>query len=337
MSPKSSNQKIHFSRLGSLQPIINFFEKQGLSVQKHLRQAGISDDLMANSEWPIPKRLQWKFVTACCKADDIEYIGLLVGIEGSVEDLGEFGEFLLDSGTVGDYLTKGCRFINTMSSGEYYWLMEEGDQLRFCVSIFGLQGNHLIQNYLYILLLTINVIRQATNESWCPTELILPHMKAGTAARLAEYLPETEISADGIYASFLVPYAFLEKPMTQRSIPVDVPHESIPPDFKTSVIETIKILIFSRRTGLQDTVKLSGLSSRTFQRKLKKLGVTYTDLLLEARMDVARQWIENSDLSITDISKALGYRSPSNFSRAFRGLVGQSPSAYQNQSKIKTT
>jgi AraC-like DNA-binding protein len=332
MQSKSSNQKIHFSRLTGLQPVINYFEKQGLPVQKYLRQAGISDSLMENLEKPIPKSLQWKFVTAACKDEEIDHIGLLVGREASVEELGEFGEFLLDSGTVGDYLTQGCRFINTMSSGEYYWLFEEADQLRFCVSISGLRENHKIQNYLYILLFTINTIRKATSESWCPTEVNVPAMKAGTAAKLAEHLPGTEISRHGVYASFLIPYAFLEKPLVQRPNPSTVPHESLPPDYKSSVIEVIKILIISGRPGLQNAVELSGVSSRTFQRKLKKMGVNYTELVLEARMSIARQWLENGDISITDISKALGYQTPSNFSRAFRGLVGQSPKAYRRRS-----
>ncbi|MDH3978353.1 MAG: AraC family transcriptional regulator [Gammaproteobacteria bacterium] len=78
---------------------------------------------------------------------------------------------------------------------------------------------------------------------------------------------------------------------------------------------------------------MSGISSRTFQRKLEKLGVNYTELVLEARIGIAKQWLENGDISITDISKALGYRSPSNFSRAFRGHVGQSPRAYRHRSE----
>jgi AraC-like DNA-binding protein len=75
---------------------------------------------------------------------------------------------------------------------------------------------------------------------------------------------------------------------------------------------------------------LSGISSRTFQRKLEKLGVNYTELVLEARIGIAKQWLENGDISITDISKALGYRNLTNFSRAFRGLVGHSPRAYRH-------
>lgn len=332
MRPKSSSQRIPFSRAAGLLPIINYFEKQGLPVQKYLRQAGISDSIVANIEKPIPKSLQWKFVTAACDDENIDHIGVLVGSEASLEELGEFGEFLLGAGTVGEYLTQGCQFINTMSSGEYYWLVEELDQIRFCVSVSGLQENHTIQNYIYIVLLTINTIRRATSESWCPTELNVPAMKACTAAKLAAYLPGTEIARNGAYASFFIPSVFLEKRLALRPAPSNVPQESLPADFKSSIIELIRIQIFTKRPGLQYAVQLSGTSSRTFQRKLRRLGVTYTELVLEARISIAKQWLENGDISVTDISKALGYRSPANFSRAFRSLVDQSPRDYRHRS-----
>jgi AraC-like DNA-binding protein len=326
---KSSNQNIFFSRLGSLQPSIRYFERRGLPVQKYLRQVGISDVLMSSPERPIPKSLHWKFVTTACDDDEIDHIGLLVGRESSLEELGEVGEFLLNSRTIGEYLAKGTRFINTLSSGEYYWLADEADQVRFCVSIFGLQENHTIQNYFFTLLITINTIRMAAGDDWCPVELNVPAMKARAAAELAEYFPDTKISRHGDYASILMPSVLLEQPLAKSSKPLAVPSESLPPDFKDSITETIKILIFAGRPELQNAVDISGLSARTFQRKLEKIGVNYTELVLEARIGIAMQWLENGDIPINKISEALGYRSPANFSRAFRGLVGQSPGAYR--------
>jgi len=325
------SQHISFSRLTSVQPAIKYFEKRGVPVQKYLRQAGISDRLLADLETPVPKNMQWEFVSAACDGEDIDEIGILVGKSASLEDLGEYGQLLLGSGTIGKYLENGCRSINTLSSGEYYWLLEEVDQLRFCVSVSGSQKNHTIQIYLYALLITINTIRKATDASWCPAEINVPAMKVRSAAELAKILPDTKISRRGHYASFSIPYSFLEKPLTKGSSSPTLLEASLPPDFKSSVVETIKILIFSRRTGLKNLVELSGISSRTLQRKFKNMGVSYTDLVVEARIDIAKQWLENGDMSITDVSRALGYQNPSNFGRAFRRLVGQSPSAFKSR------
>jgi len=328
---KLSNQTIHFSRLGSLQPIISYFERQGLPVQEYLQQVGISDELMANPEKPIPKSLHWKFVTTVCPYDDVDHIGLLVGSEASLEDLGEVGEFLLASDSVSEYLLKGARYINTLSSGEYYWLVDEVDNCRFCISISGLQEDHATQNYIYTLLITINTIRKAVGDSWCPTELNVPAIKAVSAARLAEHFPNTKISRRGDYASILIPSAVLEKPLVKNSNPSALPQENLPQNFKSSVISIIEMLIFSSRPELKKAVNISGLSSRTFQRNLEKMGVSYSQLVLETRMGLARQWLDNGDLEIGDISKALGYKNSSNFSRAFLGLVGQSPRDYRNR------
>ena len=331
MRSKSSNQNVPFSRVGSLKPIVRYFKSQGLPVEKYLQQSGVSNYLMANPEKPVPKSLHWKFVTTACDDDQIDHIGVLVGRESSLDELGEVGEFLLNSGTVGEYLVKGTRFITTLSSGEYYWLTDEADSVRFCVSIFGLQENHTIQNYLYTLLITINTIRRAAGDDWCPVELNVPAMKATAAAELADYLPDTKISRHGNYASILIPSILLKKPMAKALDGSSVPSESLPRNFRESAIEIIKILIFERRQTLKNAVDISGLSSRTFQRKLEEIGVNYTQLVLEARIDIARQWLKNGDISIGEISRALGYCNPANFSRAFRGQVGLSPRAYRQR------
>jgi AraC-like DNA-binding protein len=91
------------------------------------------------------------------------------------------------------------------------------------------------------------------------------------------------------------------------------------------------MLIFSSVPELEKAVTLSGLSSRTFQRNLQKMGVSYSQLVLETRIGIARQWIDHGDIAIGEISKALGYKNSSNFSRAFLGLVGQSPRDYRNR------
>jgi AraC-like DNA-binding protein len=82
---------------------------------------------------------------------------------------------------------------------------------------------------------------------------------------------------------------------------------------------------------LENAVGLSGLSSRTFQRKLEKLGVNYTELVLETRIGIAKQWLDNGDILISEISKALGYQNRANFSRAFCGLVDLSPRDYRRR------
>ena len=81
------------------------------------------------------------------------------------------------------------------------------------------------------------------------------------------------------------------------------------------------------RQELADLVHLSPAHlARIFQ---QATGRTLISRLLELRMGQAKQLLLNSTLSITEVSLQVGYRSFSHFSRAFKEMVGVSPSDYR--------
>ncbi|WP_455365328.1 AraC family transcriptional regulator [Kaarinaea lacus] len=76
--------------------------------------------------------------------------------------------------------------------------------------------------------------------------------------------------------------------------------------------------------------ELLNLSVRSMQRKLKEEGSSFKELLNQTRQELAEQYIENSRLSINEITYLLGFSDPANFSRAFKRWHGVSPSQYRN-------
>ena len=59
------------------------------------------------------------------------------------------------------------------------------------------------------------------------------------------------------------------------------------------------------------------------------MGVSYSQLVSEARLGLAAEWLESSTMPIAEISAALGYLDASNFTRAFRRKTGTSPWAFR--------
>jgi len=71
-----------------------------------------------------------------------------------------------------------------------------------------------------------------------------------------------------------------------------------------------------------------GMSPRSLQRHLGEEGTSFKALLNEARVTLARNYIEEGRLSVTDIAFVLGFADTSAFSRAFKRWTRLSPSAY---------
>ncbi len=58
-------------------------------------------------------------------------------------------------------------------------------------------------------------------------------------------------------------------------------------------------------------------------------GESFTDLIRDLRMADARNYLENSDLTIREIAKRVGYHSTDHFSRVFRSRYQMSPTDYR--------
>ncbi|WP_010277855.1 helix-turn-helix domain-containing protein [Paenibacillus senegalensis] len=68
--------------------------------------------------------------------------------------------------------------------------------------------------------------------------------------------------------------------------------------------------------------------SRVFK---KEVGVTFIEYLTEYRMNVAKTWLKESDLKITEIAERLNYTNSTGFIRTFRKITGMTPGQYRSQ------
>ena len=98
-------------------------------------------------------------------------------------------------------------------------------------------------------------------------------------------------------------------------------------------ILTRQIIYHQAKTGLPNIASVAmamHMSIRTLQRKLKQAGFRFSDLLLEAKKELAISYLEQS-YSLAQISDLLGYTEVSSFIRAFKNWFGCSPAVYKRQ------
>ncbi len=79
----------------------------------------------------------------------------------------------------------------------------------------------------------------------------------------------------------------------------------------------------------------ANLSPSYFHSIYKEIyGTSPTKDLITARIEEAKNLLQNSKDSISDISKSLGYNSPYHFTRQFRQAVGESPSKFRSKNNV---
>ena len=58
-----------------------------------------------------------------------------------------------------------------------------------------------------------------------------------------------------------------------------------------------------------------GMSVRSYQRRLKDLGSTHSELIDSVRLELALRMLSGEEYSVTDIALKLGYSYPGHFTR----------------------
>lgn len=103
------------------------------------------------------------------------------------------------------------------------------------------------------------------------------------------------------------------------------------------LIRTRQALLESLPSGAPTKAQIArrlAMSPRSLQRLLADEGTSFKDLLGEARLTLARSYLDEGRLPVTEIAFVLGFADTSAFSRAFRRWTGVTPRDYAKRSKV---
>jgi AraC-like DNA-binding protein len=72
------------------------------------------------------------------------------------------------------------------------------------------------------------------------------------------------------------------------------------------------------------------MGPRTLQRRITDEGATFRQLLLEARKELAHQYLAQPSIEINEAAFLLGYDDPNSFYRAFKIWEGTTPAQWRS-------
>lgn len=116
-------------------------------------------------------------------------------------------------------------------------------------------------------------------------------------------------------------------PQLENELAIQRSQVSVQEQVKT----TLKRVLAGRRPDIKDVAKEVGQSTRTLQRRLKEGGVTYQQVLEDARRELAHHYLIHSNLELNETAYLLGYEDASSFFRAFQNWEGLPPGRWREQ------
>ncbi len=327
---------IYASAISALPGVL---DDQGGRVDRPFREAGVPVELASEPEQVLPMRGYLALFEAAARETGDEFFGVSLGERTEISDLGTLGHLITGAPTlcraiaVTDIMiryfspTARCRLeIDAETALWHYRLTPVGDF-----------HEALRLDSEYSLFLFRAVVRLAAGPDWQPNEILLaqatPHQLRSLQSRLGA---PTRVGGTGYALVF--PRDLLDLPMTyakplgkmkRRALLAQLISSGPEGSFIGSLRAIVRGQLYGGYPEMSSVARATGLSVRTFQRRLAEQGLAYSELVADVRRDLAREMLADPSRSQLDITLSLGYSDAANFSRAFKQWTGMAPSEFR--------
>ena len=214
------------------------------------------------------------------------------------------------------------------------WMIPDGSTVRICHSFRipfdarGAQHLELGSNTNFV-----RLIQAFAGPQWYPNEMAF-RSQLPLGQFVAQQFPNTRLLVGQKTAWIALPRAMLSlPPRIKQSSRAAQPASGSPSeavwDFSGSLKRVLAAYLRDGYPDIRLAAEIVGTSVRTLQRQLAKGGMSYSELMQQARFEAAAEMLKDPDISVINIAYDLGYEDPSNFARAFRRIAGVSPREYR--------
>jgi len=187
--------------------------------------------------------------------------------------------------------------------------------------------------------MVITMCRASFSPSFIPRYVWLAHPRPACADKLAAFF-RAPVEYDAEQVGILIGEHEATAPLPTSSPELAHANEKVILDYlarldRSHVAPQLKAkLVDALPSGAPDVEHLASalnMSLRSLQRKLQEEGTSFNTLLDETRRELATCYIDDRQLSISEISYLLGFSEPANFTRAFRRWTGTAPRDYRER------
>jgi AraC-like DNA-binding protein len=275
-------------------------------------------------------------------------LGLLGGQQASLASLRPAQQAAIMTAQTGLKRLEALAYLSRQEDSALEMTMRhEGDDLRVICTMAALDSHIFVCLAEWLNLQSIiSVIRSVAGVAWCPSEMCFVSSGSPPEAVHAAF-PNTRILMGQRHTSVTVARADIARPTGDVILSKDdtlaclsskdVQDGQSGWKFISLLRTMIQPYLNGGRINVSFTAELAGISTRTLQRRLKLSGSSYSQIVQEARFELARSYLDEPGMKVIDVAILAGYDNPQHFSRAFRRFNGVTPSQYRGLSLLRGT
>lgn len=323
-----------------IRTVLGCVMRQGLDADRFLRELQLENAPLHDLSRRIDLSVYDQVQEHAMRVLNDPALGLHMGEYASPGTLGLIGHLLMSAPTLGAAIAQWMHFHSLVSDSAPSQLHTQGTQAIFIYQF----------------------PRSTSDCNRIRAEFGLVQLVRLASLMLGNRLPVHEVRFEHAQPDYLAEYQrIFQGPVrfgcqhTAVIFPADILQQELP-SANPGVHELLKEEAERQLTHLDDSVSLAdkverfllhalqkgkpgivqvaehfGMNERTFRRKLEGQDTSFSELLGQVQLKVARRLLLNRELSIDSISERLCFSEPSAFQRAFKRWTGQTPSEYREQ------
>jgi AraC-like DNA-binding protein len=314
-----------------------------LNVEPLLKRAGLTLQQIQTPDARIGVRNQIRFLDLVAQQLSDDFFGFRLAQNFELRKLGLLYYVQASSETLGDALRRAARYCTIHNEGLNVTYRQPKDISITCkyVGVARTADRHQMEFFIASL---VRLCRQLTGRQISPSRIKLVHRRTEVPLEFRTFVgcdilfgsdidevvyPEScarlsVVDADPYLNSLLVKYC--DEALSSRRAKSSA--------WRLSVENAIAPLLPHGQARIAEISQRLGVSPRTLERRLACEGMTFSRVLDELRFDLARRYLLERDLPISEIAWLLGYRETSAFNHAFKRWTGKTPTQAHSETTM---
>ncbi|MBZ2169823.1 AraC family transcriptional regulator [Marinobacter sp. F4216] len=328
-------------RARSMTGVAETIRELGGDPKRFLADFHLNEEMSSNPKQMIPYLTLIQMLERAAVDFNCPDFGIRVGLKQGLSVLGPIAVIAENSATVENALQHIIKYISYHSPSIHLRLdpptPEKYRGLHFEIAIT--QGQTRAQTIEMSLLLATKVIRALIGDE---NRLLPLHFRHPRVSPLARYRAayKTPVTFETNSNTVYIPTDALAAEIRSRDPALkQMMEEYVTQNIDTtaySLQENVRSLVISllpleRRCTIPLIAKHLVMSERTLQRRLKKENIVFEGLVDEVRRELAKDYLSDQRMTISQIAGLIGYGQQSSFNRACMRWFGKSPKTFREE------
>jgi AraC-like DNA-binding protein len=306
----------------------------GIALPPLLKKARLTGRQIQDPHARLPVQSQIQFLDLTADALRDEFFGFHLAKESDLRQMGLIYYVLASSETLREALQRAeryCGIANEAISVKY----SEGKDIALGLTYVGVarhSDRHQIEGWMTAL---TRCCRQLTGQRLSTLRVRFVHRRKGDISELQNFFgcrvvfgaDRDEISFSGAAAQMPVVSAdpYLNDLLSTYCEQALACRRAVRGGLRARVENEMVPLLPHGKARVEEVAAKLGMSQRTLARYLALQGLTFAGILDRLRSDLATRYLNDPDLSISQIAWLLGYRQVSAFTHACKRWTGKAP------------